>query len=95
MVREHDDTLLLDLLEKGLELHNDRLRLARLDRSHSVEDGEAAEGAECLQTQCFFHGTDILDQDLLSLLKGDRNLTEFKHISVRDERLGHSRRSDL
>lgn len=38
VVGEHDDALLLNLLEQRFKLHHDRLGLAWLDRSHRVEN---------------------------------------------------------
>ena len=82
VVRKHDDSLLLDLLEQRLKLDHDRLSLAWLDRSHSIKNREATEWAKGLQSQCFLHHTHVFDKDFLRLFKGDRNFTELEYIRV-------------
>ena len=95
VIGEHHATLLLDLLEERFKLHDDRLCLAWFDRSHGVENGEAAIGCHSLQAECFFHRSDVLNQNLLSLLEGNRDLAEIEHICVGDESLWHCRGPDL
>ena len=90
MIGEHDDALLLDLLEQRLKLNDDGLSLSRFDRSHSIQDREATEWTQGLQTESFLKNTDILNKDLLSLFESNRDFAKFKDICIWHQSFGNS-----
>ena len=95
MIGEHNDALLLDLLEQRLKLNDDGLSLSRFDRSHSIQDREATEWTQGLQTESFLKNTDILNKDLLSLFESNWDFAKFKDICVWHQSFGNSCCSNL
>lgn len=89
MIGEHNASFLLVLLEHWLKLHNYRLRLSWLDRSHSVEYREPTIWCQSLQAQRFLHCANVLDQDLLGLFESDGDFSELKYGGIGHERLRH------
>ena len=95
VIREHHDSLFLDLLEQWLELHNDGLSLTWLNRAHCIQDREATVWSQCLQPECLLHSAHVLNKDLHDLLVSHGDLSELKHISVRNKSLRNSRSPDF